>query len=60
MGKQVKCPWCGETSQESEVKVNYKRNDFGSLVERRCARCNKVLAAYLEYEGYFLPRIRKF
>jgi hypothetical protein len=60
MGKQVKCPWCGEAQAESEVKVSTVKNDQGNVVERRCAKCHRVLAAYLEQEGDFIPKIRKF
>ena len=60
MEKEIKCPWCGEINQESEVKVGQKKNDFGGVVERRCASCGQALAAYREDEGNFLRRIRKF
>jgi len=60
MGKEIKCTWCGEMNSESDVKIGHKRNDYGGVVERRCARCGKVMAAYREDEGNFLRRIRKF
>ena len=60
MRKEIKCPWCEEVLSEEEVMVSYKKSDYGSVIERRCTKCNGVLAAYLENEGNFLPRIRKF
>jgi len=59
-GKEIKCPWCGEVIPASEVQVKSYKNDFGTVLERRCAKCNKVLASYLEGEGDFLPKIRTF
>lgn len=58
--KQIICPWCREASSEAEVTVNTRKSDYGSLIERRCRQCHKVLAAYLENAGDFLPRIRRF
>ena len=57
MDKEVKCPWCGEVTTP---KVGYSKNDYGDIIERRCPKCGKVLAAYLEQEGDFLPEIRTF
>ena len=36
------------------------RNDYGTVIERKCPRCDKVLAAYLEEEGEFLADMRNF
>ncbi len=58
--REVKCPWCGEVTPAPEVKVGRHDNDYGTVVERRCPKCSKVLAAYLEGEVDFLPRIRIF
>ena len=58
--KEVKCPWCEEVIPTSELKVERSKNDYGTLADRRCTKCNKILAAYLEEEGDFLPRIRTF
>ena len=58
--REIKCPWCEEVISETEVKVEHRRSDYGTVLERRCAKCGKVLAAYLDQEGDFLPRIRKF
>ena len=58
--EEVRCNWCGETIQVPEVKVKRVKNDYGTVIERRCPKCGKVLAAYLEEEGDFLPRIRTF
>lgn len=57
MKEQVKCPWCG---QMTVPKVSHLKNDYGDIIERRCSECGKVLAAYLEQEGIFLPDIRRF
>ena len=57
---EIKCPWCGEVIVVSQVKVRRYENDYGTVLERRCARCNQVIAAYLEEAGDFLPRIRTF
>jgi len=57
MDKEVKCPWCGETTVP---KVSHSKNDYGDITERRCSKCDKVLAAYLEHEGTFLPDVRTF
>ncbi len=58
--EEVRCNWCGETIPVPEVKVKRVKNDYGTVIERRCSKCGKVLAAYLEEEGDFLPRIRTF
>ena len=57
MDKEVKCPWCGEMIVP---KVNHSKNDYGDVLERRCTKCGKVLAAYLEQEGDFLTAMRTF
>ena len=57
MDKEVKCPWCSEVTIP---RVSHLANDYGHIVERRCSKCGKVLAAYLEEEGNFLPDIRTF
>ena len=57
MKEQVKCPWC---SQMTVPKVSHLKNDYGDIIERRCSECGKVLAAYLEQEGDFLSKIRRF
>jgi len=59
-GREVKCPWCGEVIPVTKVKVRRHKNDYGTVIERRCPRCGNVLAAYLEEEGDFLPGIRTF
>lgn len=60
MVKKIECPWCGEKLPQSEVKRQHYRNDFGAVIEIRCAKCGNVLAAYLEEEKNFLPKIRRF
>jgi len=58
--REVKCPWCDEVIPVPEVKAGRHKNDHGTVMERRCPKCHKVLAAYLEEEGEFLPGIRTF
>ena len=58
--REVKCSWCSETIPVPQVKVKRVKNIYGLVIERRCPKCGKVLASYLEQEGGFLPRIRKF
>jgi len=55
--KEIKCPWCGEITMP---EVSHSRNEYGHIIERRCSHCGKVLAAYLEEEGNFIPAIRTF
>ncbi|MBK5100773.1 MAG: hypothetical protein JJE15_07255 [Desulfobacteraceae bacterium] len=55
--KARKCPWCGEAG-EPQIKVMKKT--YGEVMERRCSSCGKVLAAYLEGEGNFLPKMRSY
>lgn len=57
MGKQVKCAWCDEITVP---KVSHRKNDYADIIEARCSKCGRVLAAYVEKEGNFLPRIRTF
>lgn len=58
--KDVKCPWCGAVVSASEFKVTQVKKDSAAVVERRCSKCDKILAAYVEGEHDFLPRIRTF
>lgn len=57
MEKEVKCPWCGENVTP---EVRLLSNQYGDVRERRCPKCNNVLAAYLEQEGDFLKKMRTF
>jgi len=57
---EITCPWCGEAILVSKVMVGHNKSDYGTVIERRCTKCSKVLAAYLEQERDFLPRIRTF
>ena len=57
---ETRCPWCGEVVPVAEVKVGRHKNDYGTVVERRCPKCSRVLAAYLDGEGDFLPKTRTF
>jgi NAD-dependent SIR2 family protein deacetylase len=52
-----KCPWCGA---EGKPETNLLKNAHGEVRERRCSHCGKVLAAYLEEEGEFMPKTRAF
>jgi hypothetical protein len=56
----IKCPWCAKEISIYEVKAKRYKNEYGTVLERRCKKCNKVLAAYLDEEGNFLPAIRRF
>ena len=63
MGKEsgeIKCPWCDGVIPIAELKVERRKNDYATVIERRCPKCSNVLAAYLDAEGVFLPRIRTF
>lgn len=55
--KEIKCPWCQEMTTPGKEK---SKSDFGTVIQRSCSQCKKILAAYLEQEGTFLPEIRKF
>ncbi len=57
METEVKCVWCGEVVVP-QVKIIH--NDYGNVKERRCPRCNAILAAYLEEEGGVLEKVRSF
>jgi phage FluMu protein Com len=57
MEAPVKCPWC-EKEAAPVLKALKKAN--GSVKERRCTECGKVLAAYLDGEGDFIKEILKF
>ena len=57
MDKEIQCPWCDAFTVP---KVNVVKKGSGEVSERRCGECGKVLAAYLESEGDFLTKIRKF
>jgi len=57
LGNEIKCPWCGERVTP-EPKVIHRK--VAEVVERRCPQCGKVLAAYLEQDRDFMPKIRTF
>lgn len=57
MDKEITCPWCKTETVPGLSLVN-KPN--GTVRERRCTNCGKVLAAYLVEEGDFLNSIRTF
>lgn len=57
METEVKCVWCGEVVVP---QVRIVHNDYGNVKERRCPRCNAILAAYLEEEGGVLEKVRSF
>jgi hypothetical protein len=54
---EIKCVWCGEVVVP---QVRIIHNDCGNVKERRCTRCNTILAAYLEEEGRVLDKVRSF
>ena len=58
--ERLRCGWCGDEIAAAEAKVTRLRNDYGTVVERKCPRCDKLLAAYLEEEGEFLADMRNF
>lgn len=57
MEKEVKCPWC---EKKAVPKVVILKKEKGNVRERRCSRCNKILAAYPVEEGDFMNSVRKF
>jgi hypothetical protein len=57
MEKEVVCPWCEE---KAVPKVVILKKENGDVRERRCAKCKKILAAYLVGEGDFMGNVRKF
>jgi len=57
MDKEVTCPWCLEQTAPA-MKILEREN--GTVRERRCASCGKLLAAYLVDEGDFMGAVRKF
>lgn len=57
MEQEVVCPWC---EKETVPKMVILRKEHGNVRERRCAKCNKILAAYLVEEGNFMGNVRKF
>ena len=57
MSKEITCPWCDEIVTPDAKVIQRKVAD---VVETRCPRCGKVLAAYLEEDRDFMPKIRTF
>ncbi|MDO8786433.1 MAG: hypothetical protein Q7J12_09490 [Syntrophales bacterium] len=57
MDKKIACPWC---KTETVPRMDIVNKPNGSIRERRCADCGKVLAAYLVDEGNFLSSVRAF
>ncbi len=54
---EVLCPWCGDKNLPKKAVLD---KPHGTIGERRCSSCGKVLAAYLVEEGDFMSTIRKF
>ena len=52
--------WCNQEVASSDCKAKSLKNDHGNVIEMRCPKCNKVLAAYLKDEGNFFASIRNF
>ncbi|MCL5405426.1 MAG: hypothetical protein M1398_01640 [Deltaproteobacteria bacterium] len=57
MDKEAVCPWC---EKKTKPKVTMMENEHGTIKERRCTHCGKVLAAYLADEGSFMQSVRKY
>ena len=57
---KVRCPWCNHVMQATQAKVARLDRNGTTVVERRCSACGNILAAYVEAEGDFLPRMRTF
>ena len=57
METEVKCTLCGETVVP---QIRIIHNDYGNVKERRCPRCNAILAAYLEEKRRVLDKVRSF
>lgn len=55
--KEIVCPWCNGVTRRKENKQKKAQSD---VVEARCDKCGKILAAYKNQEGDFLPRIKVF
>lgn len=60
MGKSIKCPWCGESTAEEDVRTRTYSNSYGEVKERKCCKCGGILAAYLIKEPPFAERVRVF
>ncbi len=58
--REIKCPWCSGSIPADRVKPVSKKNDYGTIIERRCPDCYRVLAAYLQEEGGFFDKMRTF
>ena len=57
MDKHMKYSWC---SKFVMPVIGSTSNDYGKVKERRCPRCDAILAAYLEEEGGVLEKVRSF
>lgn len=57
VGKEIRCPWCGETVVP---QVSVFHNDYGDVKERRCPKCKAIIAAYLDEKRTVLEKIRTF
>ncbi len=57
MGKEVICPWCEEKTLPKLATIT---KEHGTINERRCSLCGKILAAYLKEDGDFFSSIRKY
>ena len=57
---EIKCPWCSQVTAVTGFQVNKKKNDFGTVIERRCPNCGNVVAAYCEEAGEFMTEMRNF
>jgi hypothetical protein len=57
MGKEAVCPWCGESVMP---RAGIFHKEHGKVKERKCPKCNKIIAAYLEEKREVLERVRIF
>jgi len=49
LNKEIECPWCGEKVTPEGKILQRKESE---VIERRCDKCGKVIAAYLSSETF--------
>ena len=57
MEKQVNCPWCAELVTPV---ATVSTKEHSNVKERKCPKCNRILAAYLDEPGVVLEKVRTF
>ena len=55
--QEIRCAWCNETVVPV---VQSSSSPQGSVTERKCPRCNKLLSAYLAEKDDVLKSVRSF